>query len=257
MKKFYKIFGIMAGICFTVGIAMVCIAAANGAGSLYDFWSSNGNAQMDKLEDKDTAEFKSIVVDTNVSTVEIVYGDTYGYEISYVSSNTASAKVVDGTLEIIIKEENKGFNFFNFIGMQEGKITIYVKKDQTLENLEISTNVGNVTLEEMEVTKKTKVEANVGDIDVTGTYKNSTVLETNVGNIKFDGAITGKGELSADIGDVKVTLEGRDYEIDSSTNVGDVKVDDKNKGKDYESENSSDNKLGVYTNIGDIKITRK
>ena len=203
-------------------------------------------------------KFSNIDMELQIMDVTIQRGDFLG--ISYECSKkeyVPQINVKDDMLTVKQKIKKK----INVGNVKKCKMILTVPDDITLDNIEISTDVGDIKIDNVNGDAFT-LESDVGDVKLTGITGEKLSINTDVGDVKFAECSFANSEISTDTGDVKV--EGIDdlnkYTVDFSTDIGDVKVNGKNQKKHYWQEASSgddseeNRNFTISTNIGDIVV---
>jgi uncharacterized membrane protein len=245
----------------------------------YDEW---------KLDYTEIASFENIQL--NVECGNISMKPAEGWGISYeVYGEEPSFEVSDDTLCVNfdgLKNSNTHFLFnmdFNFFAGKNEKnseICIYYPKDVDLKNVNIVTEYGDISLDNL-VCDGIYIKNECGDVDINSSdFKSSSVemdygdfyaCKTNFGesdfklecgDLKIEESRTCNMNIDAEYGDMNISLinpENLKYGYDIKTEFGDLKLN----GEKYEDAtnvvniNASDYVITVVSECGDVDISVK
>ena len=250
-------------------ITIVCVIA----GSIYHIggfripgFSNKSDTKFTSIELDDGSvsadtvnldKFSDIDMDLQVMDVTIQKGDSLG--ISYECSKKEYVPTIDVKDDVLtVKQKVK--NKINIGNVKRCKMILTVPDDIDIENIEISTDVGDIKIDDVNGDAFT-LESDVGDMKLAGITGEELSINTDVGDVKLEECSFDNAEISGHTGDVKV--EGVDdlskYTMDFETDLGDVKVNGKNYKKQYSEKASSgdsekEQSLTISTNIGDIVV---
>lgn len=288
MKRFYKIIGKIAGITAAIGLICCLIGAALGANAIIAYSKDKGfqileEQESTKYENMDMEAFTSINVDADVAEIKIVESteaDKYGVKCQLAGNEEVTqCKVENGELKIATSENGMqiSLNIFNLFSSANNEIIIYVPKAEVLENISITSDVGEIKICDIAGAKTLKLNADVGDIEIKGGEYATVEIEANVGDVTATNMnVTGKFDVYADVGDVE--LDGHfACDMNVEANVGDVEIDtdleaslynynistsagdteafgNKNEGGEMAGNSSGKYKLKVTTDLGDIEV---
>ena len=163
---------------------------------------------------------RNIVINSNIGDVKI----------GYLEGATLDAKLDIGDLKV---KQIKNAS----IDLRVGDVKI-----EKINSLTTEVKTGDIKIQNInEIIAKTttgdiKINNLIGSIDIT----------SNAGDVKIENAIINKNsKINSKIGDVKIGHISGCY-IDAKTNVGDTKVENKDRKSNIE--------LKITNNIGDIKV---
>lgn len=290
MKKFYKIAGIIAGITAAVGLTCCLIGAALGANAVIAYSKEKG---FQILEEKETTyyenmnmdSFSSIYVDTDVAEIKIVESaetEKYGVKCQLAGSEEVTQCKVENNSLVISTSENViqfSLNVFGLFSSTKNQIIIYVPRGEILENIDITSDVGEIKIDSIIGAISLKISADVGDIEIKGGEYGTVDINANVGDIKAsDMRVAFKLDVYSDVGDVELDgnfacnmnvetsvgdieietdLDASKYDYSISTSAGDVEAfGNKNEGGNITVNNSitAEYKMQIKTDIGDVEV---
>lgn len=292
MSKFYKITGVILGICLALGIMFVTVGTAMGASGTVIISKEDGIKIVDEsyrwnYKDMNVEPFKNINIHVNCADVNIVpsTGDNYGIEFSMLGDESAIDFInKDGTLVIMDKSE-EGYISFNldFFNLEpENNITLYVPVDVYIEDITITGDVGDLKIEGLKSVKNIEIGIDVGDVDIKQincenmniitdvgdadidnvNISNRLNVTMDVGDFDFEGKVDGDIDIEVNVGDVDVVMDGKesDYKYDLSVDVGGIDAFGYKNGS-LEG-NLSGNREGRYSmhivvDVGDLKVSIK
>lgn len=222
------------------------------------------NVEESALLDK----YTQLDIDMDVSDVNVVRGTEYKLDYSGTDNLEFSYKVDNGVLKITQKQKVIVF------GNSGASLTLTVPQDAVLERADITSDVGDIRIEEMDVDtyisdadvgdtkiyrssiKNIELESNTGDVTITECELGRADIQSDVGEVKVEKGNFENLDIESDVGDVVIESEKslETYGFDLETDVGNVEINNNEMGKSYDTGNS-DRKIKVTGNVGDIKVT--
>ena len=193
--------------------------------------SDNGISTSVDASQKNLDAFSSINADLNVVDLTIQRGNTFSITCKASKKLTPEYKVENNCLTIT--QYAKAHNAFG----RNRKCSVTITVADTLTDLKLHTNVGDVDLENCTLETST-LDANVGDIDLEDCTFTSMEITSNVGDVDLD---------------CKEDLSG--YHIELGTGVGDVNVNDTYCHRSYSNQGDSSHSLTIANDTGDISLT--
>jgi hypothetical protein len=250
--------------------------------------------QYEIVEKKGEEEITS--VDLSLITNDIIIykstDETYAADYYVSEDDTIDFSIVDKQL---VMKGNKKNEFFNW-GIKSpkvSKVNLYLPKsfdgiiniksitgdvkisDTTLQELNIESNTGNITISKVDIVSGLKFLLNTGDIKLdmvnttfidgkssTGRIEilNSVVttkidVKTSTGNISLDSVNCGKVTCKASTGNIKIKLVGpkEDYHLELETSIGDIFLEG-NIMSDHVTTPYGAKSIDASTSTGDITI---
>lgn len=225
-------------------------------------------------ESKEFDAFENINIEASVNNIEIVSSNKYKVELKYDETyGKIDYKVENDTLKIAQNPYKKSMNI-----IVNNYIKIYVPKDVKVKNLNISLEVGNITLENLDINKSTfkskvgnmeikqclvnEVDASVdkGNIDINeSTINKHLKLKSDVGNSNLNGKFLGHINISENVGDIKLNIDENEnlYNYKGSTNTGNLIINGKERGKVLDVYNNAQNNIELECRTGDITLDFK
>ena len=172
--------------------------------------------------------FNKLAVSVAISDISVKYGDKY--KVEYAGPKNLKPIVNRKNGVLTIKQSASGVHHVN----SDLTIAITVPK-QLLKNVTLSTNDGDIEVENIATTNSISVATNDGDININKLIsKNGFKVNTDDGDIKVsNSSFTG-------------------YRLDTSD--GDIKVKDSSSSSTFIENKNSSNVLIASTQDGDIKI---
>ena len=179
------------------------------------------------------SSFKNIDLNTHVSDITVKTGSEYSLECHYNRSFLEPIYEINGDS---LRIKQKGPKNLNHTGNSHCSIVITIPRFANLDEVEIVNNVGDISISDFDCNDFV-VKNNVGDVIVEAVNTPSMKIENNVGDVEV-----------SDITDLD------SYNIDASTNVGNVEVGGRYCKRQYLSNTSSRTKIFVKTNVGDVEL---
>lgn len=192
-----------------------------------------------KLEDRSYKEIDKIILNVDLSDITFHKSKDEIVRVVVVGSSKDKVELIEGTKSLTINQKskksvcifrcNKEIEIYLPDNFKEVVINSDVgdidSDNQTINNLSIKANVGDVSLYKTNVVD---ITSNVGDIfikeiNATG---NSTI-KTDVGDIEIDKIINLNLDINTDLGDktIPVIKNSQEYTLKIETNVGDIDID--------------------------------
>lgn len=191
--------------------------------------------------------FNKLAVSVAISDISVKYGDKY--KVEYAGPKNLKPIVNRKNGVLTIKQSASGVHHVN----SDLTIAITVPK-QLLKNVTLSTNDGDIEVENIATTNSISVATNDGDIDITNLRAPNGKINTNDGDININKLISKNGfKVNTDDGDIKVSNSSfTGYRLDTSDE--DIKVKDSSSSSTFIENKNSSNVLIASTQDGDIKI---
>ena len=221
--------------------------------------------------EKDKSEFaetiSAIEIDTDLANITVKATDTNQVKVNLEDGYKKyfEAKVKGDTLYVSYDVKGKSFK-------QGPKITVELPREMCPDKMHVDTDLGevrllgirqlgnewkiksalgNIVVGECEVNGKCTITASLGNIHIEDSSFGEIDLNAAMGNIEFSGEVNGDLLANAAMGNIEVEVDGReeDYNIELSTDMGDVKY----KGQSHEGMGGS-YKCYPENPIGDIVL---
>lgn len=267
MKKtvYLAIIGVVTAICVIVGLIV------HG----YDMYSFQRktiveeNLNVSEENAKDLDSFQRMDVDVKVMDLTIRSGNAYSVSVKSVEKLKPDISVSNGTLAIRQNNVPKSYHKDS----RNCKVILTIPSGEVLESAELSNSVGDIQWNELSC-DNLKGEFNVGDIEIRrakipnldvsvdvgeisieNSELDTVVCKSNVGDVDIERSAFGTMDISSQTGDVEVysSLDLSGYQMELSTNVGEVEVNDRYYKKSY-NQNGANGKLTIETNVGDVDV---
>ena len=290
------ILAVVTCVCIVVGLAINSKDFFDNLLSSFTDYSGKAEPMNnDNVIREDLEDIKAIDMELSNIDVDVKKGEKFEIQIKVSSDNyMPTYSVENGVLKVEQKVKHKeklkrvknkivvtfpkgtqfdDFNISNDIGdiltdevdtktflIELNVGDIYIN-DTKSDSVSISANTGSVKIEDSSF-GATTVSNNIGDIKLVSCTPGKINISNNIGNIKcidcqFDHK-AGDYSATTNTGDIKlVECDGIDkFNVDFSTDMGEVKVDGKNCKKNYHKDADDENagKFTLSTNIGDIKM---
>ncbi len=186
-----------------------------------------------KYFEEELSEFSSIKVDSDIMTVHIKQGSSYGLNCTY--SKSILKPVISLQNGQLFVTQNLPVNYLP--ANLKCTLEITVPRFSSLNQIEITTDIGEMNLEDMTV-KKLETKSDVGAI--------------RIKNVEFNSL-----DAHSDVGAINISLLDSvdNYSMDVESDVGAVNVASKKVKHNSFSQNSGSGKsITVSTNVGAINI---
>jgi DUF4097 and DUF4098 domain-containing protein YvlB len=236
-----------------ISIVALTLLIIGAAGSLLTFRINYKTASV--LEEKViTKSVTAININTDNTGIEIV--PTKGTETKIKVSGRKSPDVspvfsvnVDGKiLSIKLKEEQKKFFNFDFIGTQL-ILKVYIPEKQ-YELIQIDNDNGHVKMAQLNI-KDMKAKTNNGKMEFNHITADNVDIQSDNGAIRFQGDITGKIAGRTNNGKIYLETPNIDYPIQLESDNGSITIhtdkEPKNVTYDVHVDNGSINIFDKYS----------
>ena len=179
--------------------------------------------------DADLANITIKTTDTAQIIVSLEEGYTKYFEAEvkgnalYVAYDVAGNTFKQGPkITIELPQETELDNVY--IDTDLGEVKLLDIK-QPMQKLEVNSDLGNIRIEDCNVSENCTVTAALGNIIIEDSTFRKIDLSADMGNIEFSGKVNEDITAQADMGNIEVELDGKeqDYNIELSADMGEVK----------------------------------
>lgn len=247
-------------LAFLIGFIILAIAIIAGSVVLsvrFAFKQYNGSTAVVSDDTVFSAdEVHEIRTDLDVCNVTFKLSDEDEIKVGYEGDESAMPEISDknGVLRIV-----DGRNWHvNILGLfqkdMKREVTVFIPKEKTDLVYQLTLDVGNMNVENI-TGKSLSMEVDAGNIDGTNVAFEKAVVEVDAGNVTLAGDIS---DLSSEIDagnfefDAKESLDM--YSLNLHTELGNVHVDNKKQGNDYEVTGSAQRLVQAKLDAGNITI---
>lgn len=238
---------------------------------LADLITIDKSEVINYTEEYDIEQINSLYVDSSIAKLEIYESDKIAVEATDVTKKFSS-KVENGKL--VIKETAKTNISIN--GQVNPVIKLYIPKgfvfdnvdidsgvgDTTIESLqadvvEMSTGVGNLTIDYIDVKSKIDIESGVGKLNIKNSILNNLSFEAGVGEYNITTYLTGNSEFDCGVGNGTIVLNDFNEEnskIKIDKGLGNININ----GQSYSDSQvygNGANIIDINGGVGNINIT--
>lgn len=238
---------------------------------LADLITIDKSEVINYTEEYDIEQINSLYIDSSIAKLEIYESDKIAVEATDVT-NKFSSKVENGKL--VIKETAKTNISIN--GQVNPVIKLYIPKgfvfdnididsgvgDTTIESLqadvvEMSTGVGNLTIDYIDVKSKIDIESGVGKLNIKNSILNNLSFEAGVGEYNITTYLTGNSEFDCGVGNGTIVLNDFNEEnskIKIDKGLGNININ----GQSYSDSQvygNGANIIDINGGVGNINIT--
>ena len=238
---------------------------------LADLITIDKSEVINYTEEYDIEQINSLYIDSSIAKLEIYESDKIAVEATDVTKKFSS-KVENGKL--VIKETAKTNISIN--GQVNPVIKLYIPKgfvfdnididsgvgDTTIESLqadvvEMSTGVGNLTIDYIDVKSKIDIESGVGKLNIKNSILNNLSFEAGVGEYNITTYLTGNSEFDCGVGNGTIVLNDFNEEnskIKIDKGLGNININ----GQSYSDSQvygNGANIIDINGGVGNINIT--
>lgn len=221
------------------------------------------------ISENNIDEISSLKLDLKSSNLQIKTGEKFE-----VKTNNPSTEYTNTNGNIKIQDNNAKWHFGN---NELATIIIYLPENKTLDeitmnigagtissdtlevqNLSLDLGAGNITIENLIVSKNAKINGGAGNININSGKISNVDLDLGIGETNIKADITGKSKIDTGIGTLNLYLMSaqENYKLHIDKGVGHVKFNNDIISDDTDIGNG-DNYIKINGGIGDIKIETK
>jgi len=198
-------------------------------------WHSDndGNKESNFSINQSLDKFSAIRIDGSVMEIRVEEGDKFYFDSTFTRDwLRPNVSVENDTLVIKQGRQKNGFKG----GNNNCRIVITLPSGTKLSDIVIDSNVGDIRLRELSA-EKIDIQTNVGEVSVRDVSFDRLEVDSNVGEISID-----------------PVYNLNEYSISASTDVGEVRVDGKKYKRNYNSTGSTDKRIKLSANVGEVNI---
>lgn len=242
MKKtvYLVILSIITVICIIIGsIYHITGWIGSGLNGLSSFITGDGTVSSKydssrKTYSENIDAFDQIEIETKVMDITIKTGDTWHLEYDCIGFLEPDVDVKSGKFRLKQPSSIPRWHRNN----NHCDMTLTIPSSATLNNIDITSDVGNITINNTSC-KNLTIEADVGDITLGTCSSGTTDLEADVGNITASMSELGKSDIETDTGNIDISGCGF-KDIDVYNDVGNINFSTDSSLDNYDIELASD-----------------
>ena len=228
MKKGIKIFILLMLALFLIGGVLIIVGVANGGSMALNIDHKNKKVYTNSklYEGVETPDsIKNIDIHIDVADINIKRGDSYKIEYHFRSYNTPIIKTENDTFIIDTSPSNEIiFNYnFDFSTIKEDNyINITVPENADLSNTKLNVDVGNINIDSVN-NSSLNIDLDTGKLNLANANIDDLVYDLNTGDTTIN-SITGT-KLSGDIDTGKFDMTNSTINAVTITdNTGNISV---------------------------------
>lgn len=144
-----------------------------------------------------------------------------------------------------------------YIDTDLGEITL-LELEEGIEELEIISKLGNIRMDDCKVKESCTISAALGNIVIEDSSFGMVDMSADMGNINFSGKVKGDMTVQDDMGNIEVELEGNkeNYNIQLSTDVGNVMFDGKKQENSFDAYHGNAQSYVILNcDMGDVELS--
>lgn len=209
--------------------------------------SNNNNNKPEIKTTLSNQGFNQLEVSATATDISVKYGDKYAVE--YEGPKNLNPTVSRKNGKLTIKQSASGIHHINGYPT----ITITVPK-HLLKSLNLSTDDGDIEVENIATTNPISLNTDDGDIDINNLKSPSGKIDTSDGDITINKLNSKNGfKINTDDGNIHISTSNfSGYNL--NVNDGDIKVKGNSSSDTFTQNKNSANVLTASTQDGDIKI---
>ena len=236
--------------------------------------ASASRAKVTRIwEEGELGECRELVVSVDISDITLVAGD-HG-SVSFEGREKLLPEVKSDNGRWTVTQKGKEVEFIGKHNLQDSKLVVTIPEGQipemvdfdadagdlnvkgmTLQNLSIHGDAGDIDLEDLQI-QTLDLEVNAGDIDIVNTAFTEGTLDVDAGDLLVKNSSFSSLTGDFDMGDVEINsaVPLDDALLDLTVNLGGVTVNNNGQGREYHQNGSSEIKLAITADMGDIKVS--
>lgn len=223
-----------------MGIVLMIIAVIMNDGKIPLFANHYEEKHYVKLSDN----IKSINIDTNNVDITVEPSDSNNIEVSYYDSHISQYKITDNDNTLTIKEHEDNILKVNFKFIFKQKDLIIKVPKNLKPDIELSHNVGNVKLSNLNFTNA-KIISSVGNIKLEKLNINNLSIDNTSGNTVIS-------SINSEDGEFNINSESGNINLINLNNFNTTNI--KNTTGDIILNDSSSTKFNIDSSTGNINI---
>ena len=223
-----------------IGIVLMIIAVIMNDGKIPLFANHYEEKHYVKLSDN----IKSINIDTNNVDITVEPSDSNNIEVSYYDSHISQYKITDNDNTLTIKEHEDNILKVNFKFIFKQKDLIIKVPKNLKPDIELSHNVGNVKLSNLNFTNA-KIISSVGNIKLEKLNINNLSIDNTSGNTVIS-------SINSEDGEFNINSESGNINLINLNNFNTTNI--KNTTGDIILNDSSSTKFNIDSSTGNINI---
>lgn len=259
MRKITKVWLITAGSLILTGFILFTVVMS---AFKWDFTKLSTSEYETNITEIDKT-FNNISISTETADVVFALSDDEICRVECCEDEKEKHTVTVENDTLTVKSNNQK-SWYDYIGFSPNlqKITVYLPKDHSFGNVDISLSTGDVNIKNISV-GTLNLSVTTGDAYLTDIVCGNIISSGSTGDITLNNVLsTEKISVERSTGDVKFN-DSDAAEIYVKTNTGDVTgnllsskvfVTDTNIGSIDVPETDNGGKCEIITNTGDIKI---
>ncbi len=252
MKNYYlAVLGLLTAAAIIVGISLHLGGFPFGKG-FNMFGLGIGSGKMTSFGDE-VEGVTDVNIDAKIMDINIVYGDKFSYEYEGRDDLKPDISVNDGELKVKQSgNKPKGIN-----GNYKCNLNIEIPEDAKFGFFKADLNMGNLVVEGFEA-EDVDFDLSMGNVEVKELKAENIDIDADMGNVEIFSAEFKELHGEANMGNVVVQSVNDldDYDIEASTNMGDINIDGKNVSKNYNTKGDA-GKIRISANMGNVEIYSK
>jgi len=275
----------MAVIFIPIGILLIIVGVFTGAKNGVYIQSGKINLDGNKdynYENYDISNIKNISVDVSNAKILIKEStnDNFGVDINLTSISQDPTISFENNMIKIQKNSKFGLNIFSwdFGSLFDGNsnvVTIFIPKGSSLNDVTLNTNNGKIeiidlnsntvkadtsngaiTTNNVVIGSNTSLTTSNGQVDISGSFSDTTYVKTSNGKIIGDGTFSGKTTFKTSNSAISFSnkIKRNDCNIIADTSNGTIRINDTKVGDEFKENNGANNSIDLDTSNGGITI---
>lgn len=249
--------------CMTVVTLAGCfnIYKEKNIGSSTENNEKQNNIETESLKfssDESKEVIENLSCNISLGNIEFKQGDKFAVEADNVKKGYCKINVENETLKIKYDYRKNG-ELLRWGKENIEKFTIVIPKNTELNNISIKAGTGDIVgAADLLKSQILSIDNGCGDIKLPNINSKDMTINVGTGDVDAGGIFDNEVNINNGTGNVTIQVKENNieqYNMDLSTGVGEINVNDKSHGNEYTNFNeNSSKKINVDMGVGDINI---
>lgn len=217
-----------AAFFVAAGLALALAGWAMGAKTSLSLNWNDGRVEMaavgggarDSLEARNLEAFDSIDITSAIADISFQAAEDYGVELVWYGERLEMEYQVEGD-QLIVWNSHNSFNMMN--SPKTGQVVVYLPEDAVLDTVFIQADMGQVRISGWEMEDLT-IENDMGEIHLSGQTVDMLNASSSMGKIELDGVSARAMDLSSDMGSVVARDCTVTDALSAESNMGNIEL---------------------------------
>ena len=222
-------------------------------GSMLHLWGAFGGFGSQAGFQEEVESYSNIEIKCDYMETKIREGNSF--KVDYKGSKKGRPAIIVKEDTMYVEQPGAGKVHFLSWGSQKASLTIYVPKGIPLNNITAEQDVGALDIKNISA-ENVNITCDVGDVEINNAKLINLEASCDVGDFDMDKTKFDTAVVTSNVGDVDISgVKDLDaYEMNLSNDLGDIKVNGRNEKSSYRTQGTTNKRIEITNDIGDIKI---